>query len=57
MPVEDGGSVTRWIGDLKAGDPEAARALWERYFDRLVRRRGSGCLAAPAGWRTKRTRP
>src|SRR5271157_689985 len=37
MPVEDGGSVTRWIGDLKAGDPEAARALWERYFDRLVR--------------------
>jgi RNA polymerase sigma factor (sigma-70 family) len=37
MPVEDGGSVTRWIGDLKAGDPAAAQALWERYFDRLAR--------------------
>src|SRR5271157_2501414 len=37
MPVEDGGSVTRWIGGLKAGDPAAAQALWGRYFDRLVR--------------------
>ena len=37
MPIEDGGSVTRWIGDLKAGDGAAAAALWERYFDRLVR--------------------
>jgi DNA-directed RNA polymerase specialized sigma24 family protein len=37
MPIEDGGSVTRWIGDLKAGEPAAAQALWTRYFDRLVR--------------------
>jgi DNA-directed RNA polymerase specialized sigma24 family protein len=37
MPVEDDGSVTRWIGSLKAGDMAAAGALWERYFDRLVR--------------------
>jgi DNA-directed RNA polymerase specialized sigma24 family protein len=37
MPTEDGGSVTRWIGDLRAGEPEAAQALWTRYFDRLVR--------------------
>jgi hypothetical protein len=37
MPRQDGGSVTRRIGDLKAGDGEAAAALWNRYFDRLVR--------------------
>lgn len=31
------GSVTRWLGDLKAGGDAAAQHLWERYFDRLVR--------------------
>jgi hypothetical protein len=36
MPAEEGGSVTRWIGDLKAGGDIAAQHLWERYFDRLV---------------------
>ena len=35
--MESDGSVTRWVADLRAGDAEAARALWERYFDRLVR--------------------
>ena len=30
-------SVTRWIGDLKRGDDEAALHLWKRYFDRLTR--------------------
>jgi DNA-directed RNA polymerase specialized sigma24 family protein len=34
MPSE--GSVTRWIGQLKARDPLAAQKLWERYFRRLV---------------------
>jgi DNA-directed RNA polymerase specialized sigma24 family protein len=33
-PIE--GSVTRWIGDLKAGGDAAAQHLWQRYFDRLV---------------------
>ena len=31
------GSITRCVGDLKAGDQAAAQALWERYFDHLVR--------------------
>jgi DNA-directed RNA polymerase specialized sigma24 family protein len=30
------GSVTRWLGQLQAGDPAAAQPLWERYFQRLV---------------------
>src|SRR6266403_1755718 len=29
-------SVTQWIDRLKAGDPDAAQKLWERYFARLV---------------------
>src|SRR4029079_11744737 len=31
------GSITHWIGDLKAGGDAAAQKIWERYFDRLVR--------------------
>jgi DNA-directed RNA polymerase specialized sigma24 family protein len=29
--------VTRWLVDLKGGDPAAAQRLWQRYFERLVR--------------------
>jgi DNA-directed RNA polymerase specialized sigma24 family protein len=36
MLPEASTSVTQWIGQLKAGDPEAAQKLWERYFRRLV---------------------
>jgi DNA-directed RNA polymerase specialized sigma24 family protein len=36
MVSQDDGSVTRWIDGLKAGDAEAAEALWGRYFERLV---------------------
>ena len=37
METEDQGSVTRWLGALQAGDPDAAQRLWERYFTDLVR--------------------
>jgi DNA-directed RNA polymerase specialized sigma24 family protein len=36
MTVGEGGSITRWLGDLKEGDQAAAQPLWERYFARLV---------------------
>jgi DNA-directed RNA polymerase specialized sigma24 family protein len=47
----DDGSVTEWIGDLKAGSDSAAQHLWERYFHRLVhparaRLRGAGRAGA-----------
>jgi len=29
-------SVTVWIEQLRAGDPDSASKLWERFFDRLV---------------------
>ena len=37
MATGDEGSVTRWLGELKAGRPVAAQRLWERYFTDLVR--------------------
>ena len=36
MPVEDEGSITRWINGVKGGDLAAAQPLWERYFARMV---------------------
>jgi DNA-directed RNA polymerase specialized sigma24 family protein len=36
MTVGEGGSITRWLGDLKEGHQAAAQPLWERYFARLV---------------------
>jgi DNA-directed RNA polymerase specialized sigma24 family protein len=34
MPSD--GSITRWLGKLKAAEPAAAQLLWDRYFRRLV---------------------
>jgi RNA polymerase sigma factor (sigma-70 family) len=34
--MSSGGSVTRWVAALKAGDPAAAQPLWERYHRQLV---------------------
>jgi DNA-directed RNA polymerase specialized sigma24 family protein len=36
MASRHDGSVSGWIGDLKAGGDSAAQHLWERYFHRLV---------------------
>ncbi|MCI0680993.1 MAG: ECF-type sigma factor [Gemmataceae bacterium] len=30
-------SISNWIADVKQGDQRAAQALWERFFERLVR--------------------
>jgi RNA polymerase sigma factor (sigma-70 family) len=35
MSDEDG-SITGWIDALKEGQPDAADALWRRYYDRVV---------------------
>jgi DNA-directed RNA polymerase specialized sigma24 family protein len=32
------GSVSRWIRGLEAGDAVALQRIWERYFERLIRR-------------------
>jgi DNA-directed RNA polymerase specialized sigma24 family protein len=36
IPMTDRHSITLWIERLKAGDADAARELWDRYFTRLV---------------------
>jgi DNA-directed RNA polymerase specialized sigma24 family protein len=47
MATEGEGSVTRWVGGLKAGDPDATRKLWDRYFADLVRLARSRLRTAP----------
>jgi RNA polymerase sigma factor (sigma-70 family) len=42
------GSVTVWIGHLKAGDHAAAHQLWMRYYDRIVRLARRRLRAFPA---------
>ena len=49
MTPENDGSVTRWLGDLKAGDSDAAQKLWERYFGSLVRLAHTRLRSAPRG--------
>jgi RNA polymerase sigma factor (sigma-70 family) len=34
--VDDQGSITQWIGDLRGGGSLAAEKLWQRYYMRLV---------------------
>jgi DNA-directed RNA polymerase specialized sigma24 family protein len=50
MASEGGGSVTHWIGALKAGDiDEGARLLWGRYFERLAHLARLRLRSAPRG--------
>ncbi len=44
-PEQTVGSITRWIGDLKAGDDQAIQPLWDRYFTTLVERARTKLLA------------
>lgn len=45
MPSE--GSVTHWLGRLRAGDQAAAQPLWERYFQQLVGQARARLRGAP----------
>lgn len=47
MTTDDQGSVTRWLGDAKAGRETAARELWRRYFETLVRLARARLRASP----------
>src|SRR3954463_3922180 len=45
--MDDHGSVTLWLGALRAGDLDAAQPLWERYFAQLVRLARARLRATP----------
>src|SRR5262245_37415657 len=47
MSTDDHGSVTRWLGGAKAGGDTAARELWRRYFESLVRLARARLRASP----------
>ena len=57
MPGDDGGSVTRWIGGLKAGDAAAARRSGSVISTDWSAWPGSDWRAGPAASRTRKTRP
>jgi DNA-directed RNA polymerase specialized sigma24 family protein len=47
LAMSSPGSISYWIGHLKAGDHAAAQALWERYFGRLMALARGRLRAAP----------
>jgi DNA-directed RNA polymerase specialized sigma24 family protein len=47
--VSSPGSISLWLGLLKAGDSAAAQPLWERYFGQLVRLARARLRGAPRG--------
>jgi len=42
------GSVSRWLGAIREGDPVAVQRLWERYFQQLVELARKKLREAPA---------
>jgi DNA-directed RNA polymerase specialized sigma24 family protein len=49
MTTDGGGSVTRAVGGVRAGDRESVRLLWDRYFADLVRLARARLREAPRG--------
>jgi DNA-directed RNA polymerase specialized sigma24 family protein len=37
MAMDADDNITQWVGALRSGDKDAARKLWQGYFDKLVR--------------------
>ena len=57
MRPDEAGSVTRWIGDLKAGGDGAASASGSGTSIAWSTWPATSSAAAAAPWRTRRTRP
>src|SRR5436853_6862797 len=49
MTSDDQGSVTRWLGGVRDGGETAARELWGRYFETLVRLARARLRSSPRG--------
>lgn len=47
--VDEAGSVTRWLVEMQHGAPDAASALWDRYFQRLAAVVRNRLAVAPQG--------
>jgi DNA-directed RNA polymerase specialized sigma24 family protein len=47
--MSSAGSISHWISELKAGDPQAAQPLWEGYCRRLVGLARSKLAGTPRG--------
>ncbi len=47
MNSNGAGSVTLWMGLLKAGDQEAARVIWMRYYNKVIKIARSQLRAIP----------
>ena len=53
--ASDEGSITLCLGLLKQGDPQAAQAIWDRYFQRFVALRAPGSIPSDGAPPTRKT--